>query len=191
MEKSVERHAAASDSHAALRAAAINSPPLAAKTATNHIQNRCKSFIQIAHMKNKFLIITLVIFLISCSKNDENDDQSQIDCDRLKAALVNFNSEQLNFEVNKLTEDLLPSPTQDDEIGHFINMNTLVTRLNDNCPQIRATKECYACIESIPLQSEIKVELDSSGIQIVRLIDISTPSDGILISLRSHTSSFH
>ena len=112
----------------------------------------------------------------------------EIDCDELKAALVNFNSEQLNFEIDKLTQDLLPVPTQSDDIGHFNNLNTLVDRLNSNCPQIVTTKECYACIETNPVQSEIKVMFDSFGNQIERIIDISTPSAGTLISLRSHTT---
>ena len=140
-------------------------------------------------MKNRIFIILLTVLLIGCSKNDKNDDLLEIDCDELKAALVNFNSEQLNFEINKLTQDLPPSPTQSDDIGHFKNLNTLVDRINSNCPLIIATKECYACIETNPVQSEIKVMLDSLGNQIERIIDISTPRDGILISLRSHATS--
>ena len=139
-------------------------------------------------MKNRIFIILLTILLIGCSKNDNNDDLLEIDCDELKAALVNFNSEQLNFEIDKLTQDLLPVPTQSDDIGHFNNLNTLVDRLNSNCPQIVTTKECYACIETNPVQSEIKVMFDSFGNQIERIIDISTPSAGTLISLRSHTT---
>ena len=130
-----------------------------------------------------------MILLIGCSKNDEDNDQLEIDCNELKAALVNFNSEQLNFEINKLTQDLLPSPTQSDDIGHFKNLNTLVDRINSNCPQFVATKECYACIETNPVQSEIKVSLDSLGNQIERIIDISSPRDGILISVKLHTTS--
>ena len=139
-------------------------------------------------MKNRIFIILLTILLIGCSKNDNNDDLLEIDCDELKAALVNFNSEQLNFEIDKLTQDLLPVPTQSDDIGHFNNLNTLVDRLNSNCPQIVTTKECYACIETNLVQSEIKVMFDSFGNQIERIIDISTPSAGTLISLRSHTT---
>jgi hypothetical protein len=140
-------------------------------------------------MKNKVFIIILMTLLIGCSKNDNNDELFEIDCDELKAALVNFNSEQLNFEINKLTQDLLPIPTQSDNIGHFKNLNTLVDRINSNCPEIIATKECYGCIETNPVQSEIKVMLDSLGNQIERIIDISTPYDGILISLGTHTTS--
>jgi hypothetical protein len=140
-------------------------------------------------MKNKVLIIILTLLLIGCNNN--NDELFEIDCDEVKAALVNFNSEQLNFEINKLTQDLLPSPAPSDDIGHFKNVNTLIDRINSNCPQIIATKECYACIETNPVQSEIKVTLDSLGNQIERIIDISTPYDGILISIRTHTTSSH
>ena len=122
--------------------------------------------------------------MIGCSKNE--DDQSQVDCVKLKAALLNFNSEQLNFEVNKLTLDLLPIPSENDELGHINNLNTLIDRLNSNCPQIRASKLCYACIDTFPLLSESRLEFIFLGDQFDRIIDVSTPSDGILLSRRSH-----
>ena len=139
-------------------------------------------------MNHSIFTILLMILLIGCSKHAKNDEPFAIDCDELEAALVSINSEQLNFEINKLTQDLLPSPTQHDEIGHADNLNTLVDRINSNCPQLRATTECYACVETIPVQSEIKVVFDSLGNQIESIIDISTPRDGILVSLRSHTT---
>jgi len=125
-----------------------------------------------------------MILLMGCSKND--DDQSQINCDKLKTALLNDDSEQLNFEINKLTQDLLANPTQNDETGQLNNLNTLIDRLNSNCGGLRAVMKCYACLDTFPLQSEIKVEINIFGNLFVRLVDISTPDDGILLSLRSH-----
>jgi len=136
-------------------------------------------------MKNIISLSIFTLMLISYSKNDD-DNQSFISCANLRTALFNFNSEQLNIEVNKLTTDLVPTPMMNDEIGHLKNLNELIERLNTNCKAIIATKECYACIETYPVLSEIKIEIDSSGIQIERIIDISTPEDGVLMSLRMH-----
>lgn len=132
-------------------------------------------------MKNKILIIHFTILLISCSNN--NDNPVEINCDKLKSALFNFDSEQLNLEINKLTQDLTPVPTPVDELGHSNNLNELIERLNSNCEDILVTKQSYACIETNPVQSEIKIELDSFGNQIERIIDILTLEDEILISL--------
>lgn len=93
-------------------------------------------------MKNKILIILFTILLISCSNN--NDNPVEINCDNLKSALFNFDSEQLNLEINKLTQDLTPVPTPVDELGHSNNLNELIERLNSNCEDILATKQCYA-----------------------------------------------
>jgi hypothetical protein len=138
-------------------------------------------------MKNIILLSIFTILLISCTKNDD-DNQMLINCDNFRIALLNFDSEQLNVEINNLTLDLVPIPVINDEIGHLKNLNELIERLNSNCKDIIATKECYACIETNPVQSEIKIELDSLGNQIERIIDISTPEDDVLISLRMHNN---
>lgn len=139
-------------------------------------------------MKNIILTSIFTILLISCSKKD-NDDENQmlIDCTHFRVALLNFDSEQLNIEVNKLTSDLFPNPDINDRIGHLQNLNILIERLNSECTDIIATKECYACIETNPPQSEIKVKLDSFGIQVDRIIDIHTPDDDILKSSSVHS----
>ena len=92
----------------------------------------------------------------------------------------------MKIHYEKKADHLTITFRENDEFGHFNNLNTLIDRLNSNCPQIHAKKYCYACIETFPVQSEIKVEFNFLGNQIVRIIDISTPDDGILLSLRSH-----
>jgi hypothetical protein len=140
-------------------------------------------------MKNIIFLSVFTILLISCSKkDDDNDSQTLINCTNFRIALLNFDSEQLNLEINKLTLDLVPIPIINDEIGHLNNLNELIERLNSNCKDIIATNECYACIETNPVQSEIKIELDSLGNQIERIIDISTPEDDVLVSLRMHNN---
>jgi len=139
-------------------------------------------------MKNKILPILFSILLFACSENDIDVDQFNLNCETLKTALLNFNSDEINFEINKLTQDLLPTITQNDEIGHFKNLNTLIDRINSNCDDIQAVKICYACIETLPVQSEIKVEFNFQGTQIERIIDISTPNDGILLSIEAHNN---
>ena len=137
-------------------------------------------------MKNIILPILFTVLLFGCSKNNVADDQFELNCEMLKAGLLNLNSDEVNFEINKLTQDLLPTITQTDDIGHFKNLDTLIDRINSNCDEIQAVKICYACIETLPVQSEIKLEFNFQGTQIERIIDISTPDDGILLSIEAH-----
>ena len=140
-------------------------------------------------MKNIIFLSIFAIFLISCNKKeDDNDNQSLLNCSNFRMALLNLDSEQLNIEINKLTWDLVPISELNDEIGHLKNLNELVERLNSSCKDFIAIKECYACIETNPVQSEIKIELDSFGYQIERIIDISTPENEVLTSIGMHNN---
>ncbi len=136
-------------------------------------------------MKNVLLLSVFTILFLSCKKRD-CDHQIVVDCNKLTTALWHHDSEQVNVEVNKLTSDLLPNPTNDDKIGHSKNLDVLVDRLESNCEGMTVTLRCYACIETYPAQSEIIVRLDSLGKQIERIIDISTPEDDILKALQVH-----
>ncbi len=135
-------------------------------------------------MKTTILSLVLLLLFVGCNKDD--DDMSQINCPQLQLSLINYVDEELNNEVNKLSQDLFPTPTDLDEFGQFENLKTLVERLNANCPQLRAELFCYACIETFPVQSEILVNFNFLGINYERIIDISTPDDAVLRSLRAH-----
>lgn len=128
------------------------------------------------------LIISSLIFLISC----EEDKTESIECELLTEALVNYNSENLKAEVDKLTIDLKPHISNNNSYGHRENLNTLIDRLNSQCDNIEANLFCYACIQTFPLQSEISILVDSSGTDVCRIIDISTPEDDILSFVGVH-----
>jgi hypothetical protein len=130
-------------------------------------------------MKTGIYIFTYLIFAIavfSCSKEDAADN---LDCRILQAGIINYDLEIVRVELAKLTGDLYPSPSLNDEIGHENNFNILIDRLN-NCERITATSFCYACIKTLPAQSEILVTTDSSGQSISRIIDIITAENNTL-----------
>lgn len=119
------------------------------------------------------VIILSLIFLTSC----EEDRIESVECELITEALVNYNSENLKAEVDKLTIDLKPHISDNDSYGHRENLNTLIDRLNSQCDNFEASLFCYACIETLPPQSEISILVDSSGTDVYRIIDISTPED--------------
>ena len=125
--------------------------------------------------KGALLIMSLLLLLAACE-----DDSLDADCTLLTDALVHYDNETLKAEVDKLTVDLKPQSTEDDRIGHRKNLNTLINRLNAQCKQVEASLFCYACVETLPLQSEITVLVDSAGTQVCRMIDIVTPEEEAL-----------
>ena len=125
----------------------------------------------------------LVICLCACEK--DNDDFN-IDCNNLVEGIINMDSDAVRKEINELTVDLEPSPTEDDNIGHRKNFDLLINHLNSSCEQISAQMICYACVKTWPVQTELKVTVDSSGVPVTRTIDITTPENNILSCNRIH-----
>ena len=132
------------------------------------------------------LILSAVLFLISCDKA-ESTDQFKVDCNQLRAGIINTDMTIVNLEIAKLIYDLNPDLTTSDPIGHKNNFDILINRIN-KCNEVSAVLFCYACIKTYPAQSEIIVATDSMGIRISRILDISTPNDNKLVFINIHTA---
>lgn len=141
--------------------------------------------------KNKIGIkpaaLFLIFFLTGCKDivDSPPDNSVILNCDNLRSAVININSEIVEAEINKLTGDLFPRKP-DEEGNQSENISLLISRINQSCDEISAELSCYACIETYPPQSEIIITTDSIGIPIKRIIDILTPSDNILKCVGIH-----
>jgi hypothetical protein len=124
----------------------------------------------------KLLTLLLLAVLISCEKQDIEN----IDCEAFISALNTMDENILKSEIEKLTIDLSPHPSDEDIIGHSINLQTLIDRLNSGCDAYTASLLCYACIETYPVQSEILLEFYFGGGKQTVAIDIHTPENDIL-----------
>ena len=124
------------------------------------------------------LVTILVICLCACEKDS---DVFNINCGSLvSGSILDKNLDIVRIEINKLTADLEPSPTENDKIGHRQNFDILISRINTNCEQLTAHLMCYACNHTLPAQSYIGVSVDSSALAVTRIINISTPEDDVL-----------
>ena len=122
------------------------------------------------------LIVFLVVSLVACSNNEIESP----DCENLKVGISMEDEVKIKNEIEKLTSDLKPIPTTEDDLGHSTNLYKLMDRLNSNCETITATLSCYACVYTTPAISEIRVEFELDGNLVVAIIDILTPKDDIL-----------
>ncbi len=106
-------------------------------------------------------------------------------CDELRQGLSDLQTEVVKSSLDNLLRDLHPAPTTNDRTGHEENLITFISRLNGEC-DIESVIECYACIKTLPAQSEVRVSFDSVGIPVVRTLDIKTPTDDVMSVLGIH-----
>ncbi|GAI93748.1 unnamed protein product [marine sediment metagenome] len=95
------------------------------------------------------------------------------------------NDSLIKKEIASLTSDLLPKPSDDDRWGHSENLDILIERLNKyNC--LAATKVCYACIKTLPPQSEVKLVVTYNKEINTKIMDLSTSDKVPLRYARLH-----
>jgi hypothetical protein len=120
----------------------------------------------------KQIVVLLILMTVSCKQKDDFT-KFGLDCDLLKNGIINLDNSILRTEIAKLTLDLTPKPVPNDDLGHVVNFDSLISRIN-SCSKIHADIFCYGCIKTLPRQSEILIKTDSSGILVQRIIDITT-----------------
>jgi hypothetical protein len=131
-------------------------------------------------MRKFLLLLPLVILAFGCEK-----DASER-CEGLRTAVKNDDIEGVKEIVNRLTADLTAqSATATDPDGHHNTYLTLIDRLNDEC-DINATGVCYACIDTYPPQSEIKLTILLGTHSVTRIIDLWPNQQGKFVCIGMH-----
>ena len=126
------------------------------------------------------LIILITLFgLIGCEKQEINNPED------ICEYICNGNDSLIQKEIARLTSDLLPKPSDNDKWGQSENLDILIERLNKyNC--IVATKVCYACIYTLPPQSEVKLGVTYNREIITKIMDLLTGDEEPMKYLRLH-----
>lgn len=105
-------------------------------------------------------------FLSSCSK-----DSGSPDCAGLRNAIIAGDVSSAMIALTGFIRQL-PSDEHSD-----INLDRLVASLNNNCTVI-ADKLCFGCIQTLPEQSEIRIQFINNGSVVKKNFDISYPAGG-------------
>lgn len=130
-------------------------------------------------MYKRFFIITIAaLFVFSNCRRSETDPQSSrlfnADCEQLKNAMVNHDVDQARAAITAFIAGLYS------DLHTEANMIELVRLIERSCSAIDAELLCFACIDTLPEQSEIKLRLTVGGTTIVKVIDLSyTPANRI------------
>ncbi|KAA5536951.1 hypothetical protein F0919_04565 [Taibaiella lutea] len=134
-------------------------------------------------MKKILTILSIGILFAACSKkkNPVTDPAAVFNCQNFKTGITTDMSDMVGTEVNKLCLDLMPAASSpSDEYGQSQNINILVQRLSEKC-DVTATLVCYACIETLPAQSEIRISINQNGTVYNRILDITVTQQNMLI----------
>jgi hypothetical protein len=115
-------------------------------------------------MRNIIILLAIAAFFSGCDKVTESD------CVELKSAVLTDNLAEVKRSVNGITSSLKAVTSADDPTGHRRNFSILIERLN-SC-DLSATEVCYACIQTLPATSEIRIEIERDSQTISRIIDI-------------------
>ncbi len=120
--------------------------------------------------QSSLLTISVFFLLLSCKQDVET-------CESLRAHLIAFDVSEVKSDLDVWLNELVPD--QEDPAIHLQNLNAFIQRLENDC-MLEGNIVCFACIETNPPQSEIRIVLDSSGYQTHRILDIMTPSDKVM-----------
>jgi len=142
--------------------------------------------------KYRFLVKNVSILTIACcflligiSGCSKEEDPLAVDSKTFCQAVLDGDETILSTLMLKFTEDLQPTPTVSDPLGHEENFNTLIERINGiTCTE--ASFICYGCIQTLPVQSEIGIKVNLDGNETEVVMDINTPEDEPLRFLRLH-----
>jgi len=122
------------------------------------------------------MVFLFIIFLSACKKTEVIDS-----CYVLLPALDQLDSEEMKSLWDTHTIDLFPVSTMDDAVGHEENFEKLISRMRADCDQLEISMFCYACIETLPLKTELEIVYTINGAMDTVYLDVDTPEDSILL----------
>ena len=122
----------------------------------------------------KYLITACII--MSCNDSESNNS-SFIDCDSLTTALMELDEGTLESILNPELEKFQLLDQDNNTCLHDNNLQAITNLLNGTCENLNVLILCCGSIETLPLISELSVELDSAGIEVTRILDLRTPGE--------------
>jgi hypothetical protein len=119
------------------------------------------SYIKPYDMRNLLVLLTAVLLLTSCKKETEDKE-----CISLKESLSSSNIQQVKDIITAFISRL-PSDDYSE-----VNINKLVSALSGQC-DVSSGLYCFDCINTLPSQTEIWIEVRSGSSTLRKTIDLT------------------
>jgi hypothetical protein len=123
-------------------------------------------------MKPVYTSLLSLLFLSACSV-----DQEITFTNSLCEAIATGDDMSVRYLIDELCAGSNPKPTTNDIFGQEANLNELIRDINATFDCAQASFVCYACIETYPPISVIRVEVNYGTDTNFVVIDILTPDD--------------
>jgi len=125
------------------------------------------------HEETTMKYFTLLFVLLLCTSCSDDFGLSNF-CE----AVISEDENYIEGYLDVILEDLEPFPVPGDFLGHEENLFILIDELQRRNDCLDAFIECYGCIETFPIQSEILIDVYEDGFVTTKIIDLATPEFG-------------
>ena len=110
-----------------------------------------------------FFVFALFLLVTGCEKESPGEEK---ECQQLQNAFIASDVDKVKEAVTKAINSL-PSKTHTEQ-----NLNALALLLSNKC-RIKAEILCYACIKTLPEESELRISIIAGNNILHKTIDIS------------------
>ena len=111
-------------------------------------------------MRKCFTILMVISYLVLSCKEDNVSPEQNISCDELTAALIDNEGDNIKEIINQVLHSYEPHDSNKPDDKE--RLEALIKQL-ESCPDIKVTDSCYACMQSLPPQSGISLEIHRDG----------------------------
>ncbi len=122
-------------------------------------------------MKTLLVVVSVILFS-SCAVDEEINFTSSL-CE----AIATNDDRSLRTIIDDICDEYKPNVTVNDPGGHQINLQKVIEDINNTFDCAEASLVCYACIETYPPISEIRIETTVDSVYYFVVLDILTPEN--------------
>lgn len=126
----------------------------------------------------------LALLFTACSEKESLVSSSthiaNLDCNSLYNGFLTEDKSIIKPIIDSICQHYQPVITSSDNLGHQKNTDAIVKELNEKCAGLKIELMCYACLESLPVQSSFIVTIDSNNVQIERHFSLFVPEGKVM-----------
>ncbi|MFT3678288.1 MAG: hypothetical protein QM781_20510 [Chitinophagaceae bacterium] len=135
-------------------------------------------------MKRILFFLLILTIYTGCSKDNEHTAQS-IDCVALKQAVTNDEVAVVKELINEFAANIQAPASLNGFNEYKFLIDELAKRLKTSCG-ISVEVLCYACIDTLPAQTEVRLKFSAGLVSIEKTLDLIVTDDNQVRCVNMH-----
>lgn len=135
-------------------------------------------------MKRILFFLLVLATYTGCSKSKEEASQP-INCVELKQAMINDDVASVKELINEIAAAIKAPIGLNEFDSYKFLIDELARRIKTNCT-IAIELVCYACIDTLPAQTEVRLKFLTSVTSIEKTLDLIVTDDGKVRCVNMH-----